>query len=149
MELMGRIWREWVGPFLAACAFRVGLAFDVLAGRVPRVSPRRWWTRSVETPLLVEAYDWTDERLLFSVLVWPALEEPATDSYHLQRERTRQVLEVLHRGAGELAWSTRYDVHDGLVWDDERQVWAGPDAFPYDGARLFGYSRGGEVGGAA
>jgi hypothetical protein len=58
-------------------------------------------------------------------------------------------LEVLHRGAGELAWSTRYAVHDGLYWDDERQVWAGPDAFPYDGARLFGYSRGGEVGGAA
>ncbi len=32
---------------------------------------------------------------------------------------------------------------EGLTWDDERRAWAGPDAFAYDGARLFSYSRGG------
>ena len=69
------------------------------------------------------------------------------DGYRLQRERARQVLELLHRGAGELAWSTRYDVHDGLEWDAKREVWVGSDGSAYDGARLFGYSRGGAAPG--
>ena len=52
---------------------------------------------------------------------------------------------MLHAGATEMAWSTRYDVDDGLTWDAKREVWVGSDGFAYDGERLFAYSRGGRA----
>lgn len=130
----GEILRGWARE----CAFRLVLAFRVLVGRVPVVRPRRWWNRAIEPPVLVDAFDWTDERLLFSVLVWPPLEDRGG-----HRERARQVLEVLHAGAADLNWSTLYEVDDGLTWDAEREVWRGSDGFAHDGERLRAYSRGG------
>jgi hypothetical protein len=149
--LVARFWAGRVVPVLAALAgavtafvgeagFRISLAFDVLAGRVPKVRPRRWWNRALEPPILIDAFDWTDERLLFSVLVWPPLEDRGG-----QRERARQVLDVLHAGAADMNWSTLYDVDDGLTWDAGREVWVGSDGFAHDGGRLFAYSRGGRA----
>ena len=63
-----------------------------------------------------------------------------TSDHH---ERVHQVIRVLHAGATEMAWSTRYDVDDGLTWDAKREVWVGSDGFAYDGERLRSYSRGG------
>jgi hypothetical protein len=61
---------ESVGGFIEEAAFRLVLAFGVLTGRMPRQVERRWWNRAVETPVLVDVFDWTDDRLIFSVLVW-------------------------------------------------------------------------------
>ena len=142
MEVVRRFWHGRVAPFLEECAFRLALAFDVLVGRVSVERPRRFWNRSLEPPVLINAFDWTDGRLIFSVLVWPSLE---SDDARAQRERARQVLGVLHAGATEMAWSTRYDVEDGLRWDAERSVWTASDGFAFDGERLFEYSRGGKA----
>lgn len=113
------------------------------AGRVPKVRPRRWWNRNAEPPTLVDVHDWTNDRLIFSVLVWPPLEEPIESRERDHHERGHQVIRVLHDGAAEMAWSTRYDVDDGLTWDAKHEVWVGSDGFAYDGERLRSYSRGG------
>jgi hypothetical protein len=135
-----------VGGFIEEAAFRVALAFDVLTGRKPRRVERRWWNRATETPVLVDVFDWTDERLIFSVLVWPVLEVPPERAAHAQQERAEQVIRVLHAGAAELAWSTRYEADYGLRWDPDRQVWVATDGFAYDGAGLYEYSWQGEGG---
>jgi hypothetical protein len=82
----------------------------------------------------LDVYAWTDDRHIFSVLVWPSLEVPseAQKATHMQRERARQVIRVINAGAAEMAWSTRYEVTYGLEWDYTRQVWTGEDGFAYD-----------------
>ena len=154
MEVARRFWTGRVAPVLTAIAgavvafvaeacFRAELAFDVLRGRVPMVRPRRWWNRNAEHPTLVDVHDWTNERLIFSVLVWPPLEEPIENRERDHHERVHEIIRVLHAGTTEMAWSTRYDVGDGLTWDAGREVWVGSDGFAYDGERLRGYSRAG------
>jgi hypothetical protein len=146
VEVARRFWLAFAnaaGGFLEEAAFRAELAFDVLRGRVPMVRPRRWWNRNAETPTLVDVHDWTNERLIFSVLVWPPLEEPMENRERDHHERVHEIIRVLHAGATEMTWSTRYDVDDGLTWDAGREVWVGSDGFAYDGERLRGYSRAG------
>jgi hypothetical protein len=146
VEVARRFWLAFAnaaGGFLEEAAFRAELAFDVLRGRVPMVRPRRWWNRNAEHPTLVDVHDWTNERLIFSVLVWPPLEEPIENRERDHHERVHEIIRVLHAGATEMAWSTRYDVGDGLTWDAGREVWVGSDGFAYDGERLRGYSRAG------
>lgn len=133
-----------VAAFVAEAAFRAELAFAVLAGRVPMVRPRRWWNRNAEPPTLIDVHDWTDDRLVFSVLVWPPLEGPVESCERDHHDRVHEVIRVLHGGATEMAWSTRYDVED-LTWDVKREVWVGSDGFAYDGKRLLAYSRGGKA----
>lgn len=135
-----------VGSFFDEAAFRAVLLFDVVVGRVPRQVERRWWNRAAETPVLVDVFDWTDERLIFSVLVWPPLELPPGDASYDHRERVREVLGAITRGAADRGWSMRYEADYGLRWDPEREVWAAGDGFAYDGKRLYAYSRGGGVG---
>jgi hypothetical protein len=120
-----------VGTFIEEAALRVVLAWAVLRGKSPKPVEKRWWNRAIETPVLVEVYDWTDERLIFSVLVWPPLEAEPTEAYTHREKRLEEVLRVLHAGAAELVWSTRYEVDYGLQWDAERQVWAATDGFAY------------------
>jgi len=123
-----------VGAFLEEAAFRTSLAWAVLRGKAPKAIEKRWWNRSLETPILIDVYDWTNERHIFSVLVWPSLEVPV-DSYRdaarMQRERAEMVKEVIARGAAEKMWSTRFEVDYGLRWNHERQVWAAQDGFAY------------------
>jgi len=121
--------------------FRLALAFNVLAGRVPLRAERRWWNRALETPVLIDVYDWTDERLIFSVLVWPSLESPPEDAPYDHRERVGAVLQAIARGSAKKAWSVRWEIDGGLQWDADRQVWVGEDGFAYDGIRFFDYSR--------
>jgi hypothetical protein len=66
---------EWFGATLDEVSFRLVLAWAVVLGRCPRQVERRRWNRSLEIPILVDAHDWTDGRLLFSILVWPSLED--------------------------------------------------------------------------
>jgi hypothetical protein len=120
-----------VGGFIEEAAFRTVLAWAVLRGKAPKPVEKRWWNRATETPLLMDVYDWTDERLIFSVLVWPALEVAPEEAARAQEARTQKVLRVLHAGAAEMAWSTRYEVDYGLAWDHERQAWVATDGFAY------------------
>jgi hypothetical protein len=146
--LVNALVRAWlafadgVGAFIEEAAFRVALAFNVLLGRVPlRTESRRWWNRSVETPVSVDCFDWTTEKLVFTVLVWPPLEgDPHRASYD-HRERVGTILEAIAQGAADRRWSVRWEIDGDLRWDNERQVWVGEDGFAYDGARLFDYSR--------
>ena len=116
--MVARFWRGRIAPVLEALAaavaafvaesrFRISLAFDVLAGRTPMVRPRRWWNRNTEPPTLIDVHDWTNDRLIFSVLVWPPLEERPETKARDHHERVHQVIRVLHEGATEMAWSKR------------------------------------------
>jgi hypothetical protein len=120
-----------VGAFIEEVAFRVVLALKVLSGRVPLRTERREWSKVVEAPVLVDVYDWTNDRRIFSVLVWPPLEAPADEAFERHGERVSQVLEVIARGASQKALSTRWDVDYGLRWDETRQVWVAADGFAY------------------
>ncbi len=135
MEVVTRWWLRFadaVGGFIEELIFRAVLAFDVLAGRKPRQVERRWWNRATETPVLVDVYDWTDERLIFSVLIWPSLESSPEEADHVFHQRVGEVKEAVARGAADKAWCTRFETDYGLRWDHERQVWTAGDGFAYD-----------------
>ena len=116
-------------------AFRVVLACRVIAGRLPLEVERREWNRSVEAPVLIDAFDWTDDRKIFSVLVWPPLESPSEDALRDHRLRASQVKAVIAKGATEMAHSTRFETDHGLRWDHDREVWTATDGFPFGGKR--------------
>ena len=151
MEMIGRLWGRIVQAWLAfsnafantveEVAFRVGLAFDVLVGRVPIRTDKRPWVRSAETPILVDVYDWTTDRLIFSVLCWPPLESDMGDAYQDHRERVEEVMTTFAEGAGRKSWSTYWEVDHGLVWDHRRECWQDGDGHRYDGSRFGAGSR--------
>jgi hypothetical protein len=120
-----------VGGFIEEAAFRVVLAFKVLAGRVPLRTEKRTWSEVVEAPVLVDAYDWTNDRRIFSVLVWPPLEAEPPEAYSLHEERVEEIIAAMSRGAADRAWCTRWEVDDTLRWDNERRVWVAADGFAY------------------
>jgi hypothetical protein len=121
-----------VGGFIEEAAFRVVLAWAVLRGKSPRPVEKRVWHKDLEVPTLLDFFDWTTDRHLFSVLVWPSLEVPIGDeAYRAQEERAQQVKEVIMRGAAEKAWATRVEVTYGLAWDRQCQAWVAPDDFGY------------------
>ena len=120
-----------VGDLFDELLFRTVLAFKVLIGHVPVRTERRTWNRVVEAPVLVDCYDWTNERRIFSVLVWPPLEVELPEAYDAHEERVEEVIQVISRGAAEKRWSTHWHVDDGLMWDSERQVWVASDGFAY------------------
>jgi hypothetical protein len=142
VPLLLRAW-EGFAAVIEELVFRVELTFAVLSGRLPLRAERRWWNRATETPVLVDVYDWTDERLIFSVLVWPSLESQTQDAPYDHRERVGAVLEAIASGSADRAWSVRWEIDFGLRWDAARQVWVGEDGFAYDGAHLFDYARDG------
>jgi hypothetical protein len=141
MEVIPALARWWraladaLGAFLDEAAFRIGLACRVIAGRLPLEVERRDWNKSVEAPILVDAFDWTDDRRIFSVLVWPPLGSSPADALRDHRVRLDQVKAVIARGAAEMAWSTRFETDYGLKWNHERQVWATSDGFAFDGKK--------------
>jgi hypothetical protein len=120
-----------VGGFIEEAAFRVALAFDVLRGRKPQRVERRWWNRATETPVLVDVFDWTTDRLIFSAIIWPSLESAPESAENDMHERTEQVLDAIARGASQRMWSTRWELDYGLRWDPDRQVWTATDGFAY------------------
>jgi len=108
VEVRARLVRWWlafadaVGGFLDEAAFRMGLAFDVLVGRTPQTLERRAWNRTRETPALIDVLDWTDDRRIFSVLVWPSLESRLHDADYVFHRRVEEVKEVIARGAADI-----------------------------------------------
>jgi hypothetical protein len=134
-----------VGGFIEEAATRTSLAWAVLRGGSPKPVKKRWWNRGLEVPTLVDYYSWVDERLIFSVLVWPPLESDPATAEHDHRERVSEVMEAIARGATEKMWSTRWEVSE-LAWDHKRECWVDEDGHAYDGARLYEYSRQGEGG---
>ncbi len=154
MEVARGFWRERVVPAYVALVaslvafwyevtFRASLAWAVLAGRVPVEHERRWWNRAAEAPVLVDVSDWTDERLVFSILVWPCLESDRHRAGFDHERRVRDVKEAIAKGCTEMAWSTRFDTDHTLRWDQKRGAWVASDGCAFDGERLRAYSRGG------
>ena len=147
MEVRSRLARWWlafangVGDFFEEAIFRLALAFNVLVGRVPLKTEKRPWVRSVETPALVDVFDWTTDRLLFSVLVWPPLETPGQDAPYDHHQRVEAVLEAISKGAAEKMWSVYWEVDYGLEWDQSRETWVDGDGHRYDGSRFGAGSR--------
>jgi hypothetical protein len=138
LEVRARLIRWWltfanaVGGFIEEAAFRVVLAFKVLAGRVPlRTEKLRTWSKVVEAPVLVDVYDWTSDRRIFSVLVWPPLEVEPPEAYSPHEERLEEVISAISRGAAYRLWCTRWEVDRGLMWDNKRRVWVAADGFAY------------------
>ena len=86
----------------------------------------------METPVLIDAVDWTDERRIFSVLVWPPVEvdDEAIAGHY---ERVQQVKQVIARGASDMALTTLLETDYGLKWDHDRKVWVTSGSFAYDG----------------
>jgi hypothetical protein len=117
------------------------LSTSFLVGRVPQRAEKRSWVRSVETPVLVDVYSWVDDRLLFSVLVWPPLETPGKDAPYEHHQRVEAVLEAIAKGAKEKMWSTYWEVDYGLAWDARRECWVDGDGHRYDGSRFGAGSR--------
>lgn len=147
MEVARKLYRERIAPALTALAARVGdafeewafrtsLAFDVLAGRTPQQTHKRPWVRSVEAPVLVDVFDWTTDRLIFSVLVWPSLESSGHDAFRVRQGRVENVTAAIAKGAKEKMWSTYWEVDHGLVWNHARECWVDGDGHRYDGSRF-------------
>jgi len=123
-----------VGACIEEGAARIALAWAVLRGKSPKPIERRWWNRATETPILVDVLDWTNERHIFSILIWPVLEVAPEKASYAHRERAKLVRHVIAKGASEMMWSTRFETDYGLRWDHERQVWTAEDGFAYDGS---------------
>ena len=113
---------------------RTSLAWAVLRGRSPKPLEKRWWNRATETPTLVDFYSWVDDRLIFSVLVWPPLESGPATAERDHRDRVGEVIEAIARGAAEKIWSTRWEVSE-LAWDHRRECWVDGDGHAYDGSK--------------
>ena len=114
-QALVRGWQRFadaVGGFIEEAAFRTSLAWAVVRGKSPKPVEKRWWNRSAECPVLIDVYDWTNDRLIFSVLAWPALEAPPERAAYAQQERAKQVLRVIHvgrprwPGARAMRWTT-------------------------------------------
>jgi hypothetical protein len=143
VEVMARWWWRFadaVGGFIEEAAFRLVLAFDVLVGKTPQWVERRWWNRAAETPVLVDVYSWIDDRLIFSVLVWPSLESDLGNPERSHRQRVEEVLEAIAKGTGQKMWSTRWEVSE-LAWDHRRECWVDGDGHAYDGSKFGAGSR--------
>jgi hypothetical protein len=95
---------------------------------------KRYWNRSGERPVLIDVFDWTTDRRICSVLVWPPLESDIHTAYSDHDARVEQVKQVIAKGASEMAFSTKLEI-DYLTWDPDREVWTTTDGFAIDGRR--------------
>jgi hypothetical protein len=147
VEVAARLWQRfafWFGDLLEEAAFRVVLAVKVLFGRVPLRTEKRSWSKVIEAPVLVDCYDWTNDRRIFSVLVWPPLEAEPSEAYEAHEERVEEVISAISRGAADKAWCSRWEVDRGLRWDHAREVWVSEDGFSFDGSSAWGAARVGQ-----
>jgi hypothetical protein len=145
IDTLRRFWHTFANAlvsFLEEAAFRIELVWAVILGRVPIERERRLWNRSVESPILVDAYDFTDSRLLFSLLVWPSLESPAHRARRDQEARLREIKESFGNVCTDRAWSVLFQTQY-LEWDSDREAWVSDDGHAYDGARLRDFARSG------
>jgi hypothetical protein len=144
VEVVTRWWlrlADAVGGFIEEAIARTSLAWVVLRGRSPKPLEKRWWNRGLEIPTLVDFYSWVDDRLIFSVLVWPSLESSRQDASHDHHQRVEAVLEAVAKGAAEKMWSTSWEVDYGLTWDHSRKCWLDGGGHAYDGSRFGAGSR--------
>ena len=137
---LGRWWHACanaVANFLDEVAFRVGLACRVIVGAVPVEVEKRPWVRSVNKPVLVDGCDWTTNRVLFSIVVYPPVDEldlSKAEAAHYRR--VNQIKEIVARGAGDLRFSLYLETEWDMEWDYERVVWIDRDGYAYDASRF-------------
>ena len=139
-SILGRFWHAFVNAlanFFDAAAFRTVLACRVIVGAVPVEVGKRRWVRSVDKPVLVDGHDWTTGRLLFSILVYPAIDEldlSKAEAAHYQR--VEQIKQIVAQGAGDLRLSLYLETEWDLRWDNRREVWIDGDDYAYDASRF-------------
>jgi len=137
---------ESTSSFLDEAGFRMSLGYAVLRGRMPEPVAHRFWNRAVEVPTLLHVRDWTDDRTMVSVIIWPdtrlhqyelvpqlvgeAPEDRHEDPLDLQHRRVEEVMHVIARGATDL-WHVRFEVDYGLRWVPERQAWLSSNGHLY------------------
>ena len=80
-----------LGDFLDEAAFRCAIAWRVLIGKLPLEEERREWDRGREVPILMEVTDWQDNRILFSILVWPTGGNSLLEAHQDHAKRAEQV----------------------------------------------------------
>ncbi len=126
------VWRiaDCVGDFLDEAQFRAALAWRVLTGRVPVEERHRHLYSG--SPILLECSDWTDGRLLFSVLVWPAEGDSQLQAHLNHKARAKQILNGFNQACSDRAWSVQWLADYGLEWDPQREVWTASDDFSYE-----------------
>jgi hypothetical protein len=84
----------------------------------------------------LDVFDWTNDRLLFSVLIWPSLEPSPEDADYVFHERVDEIKEAIAKGCADKSWSTLFETDYGLQWDHRRECWVDGDGHAYDGARF-------------
>jgi hypothetical protein len=135
-----RYWHAFANAaanFLGEVAFRVGLACRVIVGAVPVEVQKRRWVRSVNKPVLVDGCDWTTNRVLFSIVVYPPVDEldlSKAEAAHYRR--VNQIKEIVARGAGDLRLSLYLETEWDMEWDIGREVWIDRDGYAYDASRF-------------
>jgi hypothetical protein len=123
---------ETMTSFLDEASFRTSLAYAVLRGRMPEPVAYRFWNRAVETPVLIHAKDWTNDRTMVTCIVWPAMQVPEDeDPLGLQYRRVDELMHVLARGATDSLWHVRFEADYGLRWVPERQAWLSSNGHLY------------------
>jgi hypothetical protein len=137
---LARFWHVFanaLASFFDEVAFRLALACRVIVGAVPVEVEKRRWVRSVNKPVLIDGHDWTTGRLLFSILVYPAIDEldlSAAEAAHYQR--VEQIKQIVARGAGDLRLSLYLETEWDLRWDNGREVWIDGGDYAYDASRF-------------
>jgi hypothetical protein len=138
-EALKRLWTgavDWLGALLEEVAFRLEVAFKVLVGRVPLERAQHKWLRHQRTPVEVTVYDWSTNRLLFSVIIWPPLEREGYEYLEDFEERIQDIKQVIATGVGERGWSTLLRTNYGLEWDHRREVWTDGQGHHIDGSKF-------------
>jgi hypothetical protein len=110
LALLFAAFAEAVGSFLDVAAARLTLAFYVLMGwSPPSTDSGRFWNRAIEVPVIVHIKQWSDQRILYSILVWPATEYPEEDAREGHQHRVDAIKEAVAKGASEKMWSVQFE----------------------------------------
>jgi hypothetical protein len=135
-----RYWHAFANAaanFLDEVAFRVGLACRVIVGTVPVEVEKRPWVRSVNKPVLVDGCVWTTNRVLFSIVVYPPVDElDLSKAEGAHYRRVNQIKEIVARGAGDLRLSLYLETEWDMDWHNRREVWIDRGGYAYDASRF-------------
>jgi hypothetical protein len=123
---------EAVGSFFDEAQARVALAFYVLMGWSPRPTENgRLWNKATETPILIHVKEWTDSRLLYTIVCWPATEHAEEDALQAHQHRVTGIMDAVAKGATEKMWSVQFEKDYSLRWAPQIGAWVARDGYLY------------------
>lgn len=128
--------KQAIKEFTDELVFRARLCWRVASGRLPIEAERRPWDVRADRPVLIDVYDWTNNELVFSVLVWPPLDKDLRNQIAARRAldlRVAHVKDTVLRGAASRKWSMFIETDYGLEWNTARRAWVDSDGHAYEG----------------